>query len=205
MPRSIWSDDVNRVLAAVDRRTPVGKRNYAILLLLVTYGLRGPRDRCAPTGSHLLETWSAGDPGRQGRTFDGVPPVTGCRQSDRRLSQARPPSDQDRHVFFPGRPLHGTRLDRRPCRHRPAATCRPSPSAINHSLRARSSPSRPSRSRNAASRAWRLNGERCVRRTARTGTIRRRPRSPEPSQPCATLRRDHTSAAFVRFSGSAWA
>ena len=41
IPRSISWDDVNRVLAGVDRRTDAGKRDYAILLLLVTYGLRG--------------------------------------------------------------------------------------------------------------------------------------------------------------------
>jgi integrase/recombinase XerD len=41
IPRSISWDDVQRVLACVDHRTPVGKRDYAILLLLVTYGLRG--------------------------------------------------------------------------------------------------------------------------------------------------------------------
>lgn len=41
IPRSISWDDVNRVLAGVDRRTEVGRRDYAILLLLVTYGLRG--------------------------------------------------------------------------------------------------------------------------------------------------------------------
>jgi integrase/recombinase XerD len=40
IPRSISWDDVNRVLAGVDRRTPCGKRDYAMLLLLVTYGLR---------------------------------------------------------------------------------------------------------------------------------------------------------------------
>jgi integrase len=32
---------VGEVLSGVDRRTPVGKRDYAVLLLLVTYGLRG--------------------------------------------------------------------------------------------------------------------------------------------------------------------
>jgi integrase/recombinase XerD len=32
---------VGRVLAGVDRRTTAGKRDYAMLLLLVTYGLRG--------------------------------------------------------------------------------------------------------------------------------------------------------------------
>jgi integrase/recombinase XerD len=41
LPRSISWGDVNRVLAGVDRRTGAGRRDYAILLLLVTYGLRG--------------------------------------------------------------------------------------------------------------------------------------------------------------------
>jgi integrase/recombinase XerD len=39
-PRSISWEEVNRVLASVERRTVAGRRNYAILLLLVTYGLR---------------------------------------------------------------------------------------------------------------------------------------------------------------------
>jgi len=41
VPRSIPWDDVRRLLEAVDRRTAAGKRDYAILVLLVTYGLRG--------------------------------------------------------------------------------------------------------------------------------------------------------------------
>lgn len=41
IPRSISWADVNRVLACVERRTEAGRRDYAILLLLVTYGLRG--------------------------------------------------------------------------------------------------------------------------------------------------------------------
>jgi len=40
IPRSISWDDVRRVLQGVDRRTVTGRRDYAILLLLVTYGLR---------------------------------------------------------------------------------------------------------------------------------------------------------------------
>jgi integrase/recombinase XerD len=40
IPRSISWAEVALVLGAVDRRTPCGKRDYAILLLLVTYGLR---------------------------------------------------------------------------------------------------------------------------------------------------------------------
>ncbi len=40
VPRAISWDEVRQVLQTVDRRTPVGRRDYAILLLLVTYGLR---------------------------------------------------------------------------------------------------------------------------------------------------------------------
>jgi site-specific recombinase XerD len=40
IPRSITWDEVRRMLDTVDRRTAVGRRDYAILLLLVTYGLR---------------------------------------------------------------------------------------------------------------------------------------------------------------------
>jgi len=41
VPRSISWDDVQKMLEAVDQRTALGKRDYAILLLLITYGLRG--------------------------------------------------------------------------------------------------------------------------------------------------------------------
>jgi site-specific recombinase XerD len=40
LPRSIAWDEVGRMFEAVDRRTVAGKRDYAILMLLVTYGLR---------------------------------------------------------------------------------------------------------------------------------------------------------------------
>jgi integrase/recombinase XerD len=40
LPRSITWTEVERMLQKVDRRSAVGKRDYAILLLLVTYGLR---------------------------------------------------------------------------------------------------------------------------------------------------------------------
>lgn len=40
VPRSISWDDVGRMLEVVDQRAAMGKRDYVILLLLVTYGLR---------------------------------------------------------------------------------------------------------------------------------------------------------------------
>jgi site-specific recombinase XerD len=40
IPRSIGWDAVQQMLEQVDRRTAVGRRDYAMLLLMVTYGLR---------------------------------------------------------------------------------------------------------------------------------------------------------------------
>jgi integrase/recombinase XerD len=40
IPRAIPWSDVQRVLASIDRRSVRGKRDYAILMLLATYGLR---------------------------------------------------------------------------------------------------------------------------------------------------------------------
>lgn len=40
VPRSITAEDVRRMLDAVDRDTVLGRRDYAMLRLLVTYGLR---------------------------------------------------------------------------------------------------------------------------------------------------------------------
>jgi integrase/recombinase XerD len=41
LPRSISWAEVERMLQRVDRRNAVGRRDYAVLLLLTTYGLRG--------------------------------------------------------------------------------------------------------------------------------------------------------------------
>jgi site-specific recombinase XerD len=40
LPRAITPEEVRRLLEGIDRRAAVGKRDYALLLLLVTYGLR---------------------------------------------------------------------------------------------------------------------------------------------------------------------
>jgi integrase/recombinase XerD len=40
IPTTISLDEVRRLLATVDRRSAIGRRNYAILLLLAVYGLR---------------------------------------------------------------------------------------------------------------------------------------------------------------------
>lgn len=40
IPRAIAADQVRRLLASIDRHTPIGRRDYAILLLLARLGLR---------------------------------------------------------------------------------------------------------------------------------------------------------------------
>ena len=57
LPRFLPADDVERILKCCDRKTPVGRRNYAILLLLARLGLRAGE----VVGLNLDDIdWSAG-------------------------------------------------------------------------------------------------------------------------------------------------
>jgi integrase/recombinase XerD len=109
IPRSISWAQVDLVLGAVDRRTPCGKRDYAILLLLVTYGLRA-REVAALTLDDI--DWRRDRlavPGRKAGHSTAFPlsAVVGEALADY-LRRGRPPSS-DRHVFFravaPQRPI----------------------------------------------------------------------------------------------------
>jgi integrase len=40
LPRSLPWDTVQALLKAIDRTTPMGRRDYAMFLLIATYGLR---------------------------------------------------------------------------------------------------------------------------------------------------------------------
>ena len=88
------------MLAGVDRRTPCGKRDYAILLLLVTYGLRG-REVAALTLDDI--DWKRerlAIPERKAGHSTAFPlsAVVGEALVDY-LRHGRPPTT-DRHVFF---------------------------------------------------------------------------------------------------------
>lgn len=109
IPRSISWADVNRVLAAVERRSEVGRRDYAILLLLVTYGLRA-REIAALTLDDI--DWKRerlAIPERKAGHSTAFPlsSVVGEALADY-LRHGRP-STTDRHVFFrvaaPRRPI----------------------------------------------------------------------------------------------------
>ena len=109
IPRSISWDDVTKTLASVDRRTPAGRRDYAILLLLVTYGLRG-REVAALTLDDI--DWKRerlAVPERKAGHSTAFPlsVVVGDAVVDY-LRHGRPVTE-DRHVFFravaPRRPI----------------------------------------------------------------------------------------------------
>jgi integrase/recombinase XerD len=109
IPRSISWDDVNRVLAGVDRRTVVGRRDYAILLLLVTYGLRG-REIAALTLDDI--DWKRerlAIPERKAGHSTAFPLSTVVGEALLDYLRHGRPTTTDRHVFFravaPRRPI----------------------------------------------------------------------------------------------------
>ena len=100
IPRSISWTEVERMLAAVDRRGAVGKRDYAILLLLVTYGLRG-REVAALTLDDIdWERERLRVPERKAGHSTAYPlsPIVGEAIVDY-LKHGRP-QKVDRHVFY---------------------------------------------------------------------------------------------------------
>lgn len=109
IPRSISWEEVNRVLAGVDRRTVAGRRDYAILLLLVTYGLRG-REVAALTLDDI--DWKRerlAVPERKAGHSTAFPLSTVVGEAVVDYLQHGRPATPDRHVFFravaPCRPI----------------------------------------------------------------------------------------------------
>lgn len=100
IPRSISWDDVNRVLAGVERRTEAGRRDYAILLLLVTYGLRG-REVAALTLDDI--DWKRerlAVPERKAGHSTAFPLSVVVGEALLDYLQHGRPETTDRHVFF---------------------------------------------------------------------------------------------------------
>jgi site-specific recombinase XerD len=109
LPRSITWPEVERVLAGVDRRTPCGKRDYAMLLLLVVYGLRGHEVAALTLDDFDWRRERLAVPERKAGHSSAYPlsPPVGEAVLDY-LRHGRPTTN-DRHVFFralaPVRPI----------------------------------------------------------------------------------------------------
>jgi site-specific recombinase XerD len=99
LPKGLEPDQVRRLLAACDARTPVGCRDLAILTLLVRLGLR----RGEVAGLRLDDIdWRAGTVGLRGKGNCHerlpLPPDVGLRLAEY-LEHARPADAQGRTVF----------------------------------------------------------------------------------------------------------
>lgn len=117
IPRLINWDQVRLMLERVDCRTPVGRRDYAILLLLVTYGLRA-REIASLTLDDvdwkreriLVSERKAGH-----NTAYPLAPVVGNAIID--YIQHGRPQTTDRHLFFrslaPQKPMDHTSVSQR--------------------------------------------------------------------------------------------
>jgi site-specific recombinase XerD len=109
IPRSISWREVQRMLDGVDRRTSLGKRDYAILLLLVTYGLRSREIAALRLEDFDWDRERLRVPERKAGHSTAYPlsPIVGEAIVDY-LKNGRPKT-ADRHVFFraqaPARPL----------------------------------------------------------------------------------------------------
>jgi integrase/recombinase XerD len=100
LPRSISWEDVNKVLAGVDRRTSAGRRDYAILLLLVVYGLRGREIAALALDDIDWKRERLAIPERKAGHSTAFPLTATVGEAlVAYLKDGRPRTD-DRHVFF---------------------------------------------------------------------------------------------------------
>ena len=116
IPRSISRAEVSRVLACVDRSSTRGKRDYAALLLLGTYGLRS-REIAALTLDHIdwkRERLSV--PGRKGGHSTAFPLSSSVGEALVDYLQHGRLQSAERHVFFmafaPVRPISHTAVSK---------------------------------------------------------------------------------------------
>ena len=100
LPRAILWTDVQRVLDGVDRRSNLGKRNYAILMLLASYGLRA-REVAALELEDL--DWAHSQlkvPARKGGHSSIYPLSASVGEAIIEYLRAGRPEVDDRHVFL---------------------------------------------------------------------------------------------------------
>ena len=100
IPRSISWEEVAKVLNSVDRRTPVGKRDYAILLLLVTYGLRSREIAALVLDDISWRRERLAIPERKAGHSSAFPLSTSVGEALADYMQHGRPQTTDRHVFF---------------------------------------------------------------------------------------------------------
>jgi len=99
VPRAIEPDQVRRLLASISRRTPVGRRDYAILLLLARLGLRSSEVVFLELDDINWKDGSLSVRGKSGRRLQLPLPADVGAAIVAYLQHGRPPSDS-RRVFL---------------------------------------------------------------------------------------------------------
>ena len=140
LPRAIPWADVQRVLDGVDRRSSVGKRDYAILMLLASYGLRA-REVAALELDDL--DWAHSQlkvPARKGGHSSIYPLSASVGEAIIDYLRAGRPAVDDRHVFLncrtPFGPINHYSISRLAAQHIVAAGIkvpRPGSHTLRHS------------------------------------------------------------------------
>lgn len=100
VPRSITWDEVRRMLETVDRRTVLGRRDYAILLLLVTYGLRAHEVAKLTLDDVDWKRERLQIPERKAGHWTAYPLANVVAEALIEYLRSGRPQTQDRHVFF---------------------------------------------------------------------------------------------------------
>src|SRR5581483_392531 len=107
IPRAIAPEQTRKLLASIDRKTAMGRRDYAIVLLLARLGLRSGE----VTALELNDIdWSTGQlsvRGKAGRRSEMPLPVDVGRAVAAYLRQARPPCTSRRVFVRTKAPVRG--------------------------------------------------------------------------------------------------
>lgn len=109
VPRAITWDEVRDMLGCVDRRCALGRRDYAMLLLLVTYGLRGNEVAQLTLEDIDWQHERLNIPQRKAGHWSAYPLAGVVAEAIIDYLKNARPETADRHVFFrsmaPWRPI----------------------------------------------------------------------------------------------------
>jgi integrase/recombinase XerD len=103
IPRAVAWDDVMRTLKSVDRRSPLGKRDYAILLLLTVYGMRAREVAALTLDDIEWRTATLFVRGRKAGHATSYPLAPQVRDALIDYLQHGRPTTTDRRIFMLGR------------------------------------------------------------------------------------------------------
>ena len=100
VPRSVTWDEVRMMFDAVDRRTVRGRRDYAVLLLLVTYGLRAHEVARMTLDDIDWKRERLQIPERKAGHWTAYPLASVVAEALIEYLQSGRPQTEDRHIFF---------------------------------------------------------------------------------------------------------